>query len=427
MAPCSARVAARAAPGGHRCAVPEVTFGAGPVATAARAAQHGRMPMPPPLRTLLQPLNLPAVLSWLGVGLSLPYDRATQGPLVWTVMAVFLFAFLGDELVGTARARRGFWFSLQATTALAICYLAPRGGAAPALLVILVAQLAMSYPLRRVVAMTAALNLALYLILSTAGNRGALIITLCFIGFQGFAVLVAHYARGAEQARDRLALVNADLLATRALLADSARDAERLRMARELHDVAGHKLTAMMLNLRALAAEPDLAERREVQVAQQLAGELLGDIRSVVQALRDARGLDLATALRALAAPLPRPALELDLDDELNLTDPALAETLLRVVQEALTNAARHADAARLRVALHRDGAALELRIADDGRVHAPLREGNGLSGMRERVAAAGGELDFSLSPEGAMRIHARFPLQRPLPGPRAPTAATPA
>jgi len=372
------------------------------------------MPMPPPLRSLLQPLNLPAVLSWLGVGLSLPYDRATQGPLVWTVMAMFLFAFLGDELVGTARARRGFWFSLQATTALAICGLAPRGGAAPALLVILVAQLAMSYPLRRVIAMTAALNLALYLILSTAGNRGALIVTLCFIGFQGFAVLVAHYARGAEQARDQLALVNADLLATRALLADSARDAERLRMARELHDVAGHKLTAMMLNLRALAAEPDLAERREVQVAQQLAGELLGDIRSVVQALRDARGLDLATALRALAAPLPRPALELQLDERLHLTDAALAETLLRVVQEALTNAARHADAAHLRVALRRDGAALDLRIDDDGRVRAPLREGNGLSGMRERVEAAGGELHFSLGPEGSMRIHARFPLHRP-------------
>lgn len=372
------------------------------------------MPIPSPLRAMLQPLNLPAVLTWLAVGLSLPMDRSAQLPGAWLAMVAFLIGFFGDEWFGTARARRGGWFALQAASALGVCALAPRGGAAPALLVILVAQLAMFYPLRRVYLLTALIDAALYLILQRAGHPVPGIVVLGFAGFQGFAMLIAHYASSAEQARDRLALVNADLLATRALLADSARDAERLRMARELHDVAGHKLTAMMLNLRALAAEPDLAERREVQVAQQLAGELLGDIRSVVQALRDARGLDLGTALRALAAPLPKPALELQLDERLHLTNPALAETLLRVVQEALTNAARHADAAHLRVALRREGAALELRIDDDGRVRAPLREGNGLSGMRERVAAAGGDLDFSLSPEGAMRIHARFPLDPP-------------
>lgn len=372
------------------------------------------MPMPSPLRALLQPMNLPAVLTWLAVGLSLPLDRSAQLPGAWLAMAGFLLGFFGDEWFAAARARRGAWFALQTVSALGVCALAPRGGAAPALLVILVAQLAMVYPLRRVYLLAALIDAALYLILLRAGHPVPGIVVLAFAGFQGFAMLIAHYAASAEQARDRLALVNADLLATRALLADSARDAERLRMARELHDVAGHKLTAMMLNLRALAAEPELAGRREVQLAQQLAGELLGDIRSVVQALRDARGLDLGTALRALAAPLPRPALLLELDERLHLTDPALAETLLRVVQEALTNAARHADAAHVFVALRRDGAALELRIDDDGRARAPLREGNGLSGMRERVAAAGGDLEFSLSPEGAMRIHARFPLDPP-------------
>ncbi|MEL2266475.1 histidine kinase, partial [Klebsiella pneumoniae] len=81
---------------------------------------------------------------------------------------------------------------------------------------------------------------------------------------------------------DDLARVNADLLATRALLADSARDAERLRLARELHDVAGHKLTAMRLNLRALAADPVLAGREGLVLAEQLSGELLADIRQVV-------------------------------------------------------------------------------------------------------------------------------------------------
>src|SRR3546814_3872644 len=86
--------------------------------------------------------------------------------------------------------------------------------------------------------------------------------------------------------------------------------------------------------------------------------ERLGDLRGVVQALRDARGLDLATALRALAAPLPRPALRLEIDDDVQVTDPGVAEAILRLVQEALTNSARHADADVVHVRLARDGEA---------------------------------------------------------------------
>ena len=206
-------------------------------------------------------------------------------------------------------------------------------------------------------------------------------------------------------------LVNADLLATRALLADSARDAERLRVARELHDVAGHKLTALTLNLRALASEPAFAERRELQVAQQMSAEVLGDIRSVVQALRDSSGLDLGTALRALAAPMPRPSLQLAIGEDVHINNPAVAEAVLRLVQEALTNSARHAEAETVRVALARDGRRLSIRVEDDGYVRGAILEGNGLSGMRERLAAAGGTLALSTTARGALRIEASLPL----------------
>ena len=211
--------------------------------------------------------------------------------------------------------------------------------------------------------------------------------------------------------RDLRALVNADLLATRALLADSARDAERLRVARELHDVAGHKLTAMTLNLRALAADPALAERRELAIAQQMSSELLGDIRNVVQALRDTRGLDLATALRALAAPMPTPTMALSIDDDVHVTDASTAETVLRLVQEALTNSARHAGADTVRVSLKRDGRRLAVSVEDDGHVSGNLQEGNGLAGMRERIAAADGTMALSTNGRGALRIDASLPL----------------
>ncbi len=362
-------------------------------------------------KTALHPLNLPALMTWLAVALSLPHQGPTGGALLWTMLLVFALAFmLHDFAWAQAPRTRALLFALEALCALGTCWLAPRGGVSPALLVMLIAHLALVYPIRRVYAVAAALNLALYLILRQAGHGAAFIVVLIFAGLQGFAVLVAHYARNAERTRDRLALVNADLLATRALLADSARSNERLRVARDLHDVVGHKLTAMILNLRSLAMEPSLQDRGEVQVAQRLATELLAEIRSVVQALREERGLDLALALRALAAPLPRPALALRIDEAVRLTDTALAETLLRVVQEALTNSARHTEAQRVEVDIQRDGAHLRLRIQDDGRVRAPLAEGNGLSGMRERVAAAGGRLRLSAQAGAPLRIEAEFP-----------------
>src|SRR3546814_7223863 len=72
-----------------------------------------------------------------------------------------------------------------------------------------------------------AADVALYLVFVAQDHSAPLVVTLLNVGFQIFAALCAHYAHNAEQARDRLARVNADMLATRALLADSARDAER--------------------------------------------------------------------------------------------------------------------------------------------------------------------------------------------------------
>ena len=150
--------------------------------------------------------------------------------------------------------------------------------------------------------------------------------------------------------------------------------------------------------------------RDRVRIAEQLSGELLGDIRNVVQALRDGGGLDLATALRALAAPMPRPRLRLDIADDVHVTDPAIAEALLRLVQEALTNAAKHTDATVLDVTLHRDGGVLHVTIEDDGRVRDGWREGNGIAGMRERLAALHGRVCLQRNPRGAMRIEAELP-----------------
>jgi len=363
------------------------------------------------LRHLMQPLNLALLLTWLAVGISLQDAQPRSLGLCWGLMLVFLAASLTCDLPQLRRWQANVLLAVIAASALALVWLAPRTGTTPVLLVVLAAQLSIVWSLRATVLAMALVNVLFYLLLRDAGLSSPGLMVLIYSGFQAFALLVGHYASNAERTRDRLALVNADLLATRALLADSARDAERLRMARELHDVAGHKLTAMHLNLRALASDPAFGKREEIQLAQRLSSELLADIRNVVQALRDSRGLDLETALRALAAPLPKLRMDLRIGQDVQVTDPARAETLLRLVQESLTNAARHAAASRVSVEISREGERIVLRIEDDGVVKGIIREGNGMAGMRERVEAFRGDFRVTTAPHGGLRIEAGFPV----------------
>ncbi len=365
--------------------------------------------MPRFLRELIEPMSLAGLVTVAAVALSFGSDASPHGALRWLLIGVFTAIFVGHDLLPRPWLRHAALL-VQSASALALVWLEPRAGTAPVLLVVVVAQAAMHWSRGRVLALALALNAGMYAALAQAGFERAWLVVAIYASFQAFAALTAHYAAGATRARDALARVNADLLATRALLADSARDAERLRLARELHDVAGHKLTAMRINLRMLAADPQLAGREEVALAERLSAELLGDIRAVVQSMRDDRGLDLETALRALAAPFPRPRLRLHIDPQVRVSDPAVAEAILRLVQEALTNAARHADADQVSIGIDRHDGQLRIDISDDGRAAGELREGNGIAGMRERLAALHGQLQLGRTPRGGLHLSARLP-----------------
>ncbi|MBD3825842.1 sensor histidine kinase [Stenotrophomonas sp. NPDC101269] len=366
--------------------------------------------MPAFLRTLVSPLSLAGLLTLLGVGLSLGLPSDANGALRWGVLGAFIALFLAYDHLPARSPLRLASDVLQALLALWLAWLEPRVGTVPVLLVVLVAHLAEHWPPRPVLAATLLLNISLYAVLRHSGFSHPLLIVTIYAGFQAFAALTAHYARSAGQARDALARVNADLLATRALLADGARDAERLRLARELHDVAGHKLTAMRLNLRALATEPMLAHREPLLLAERLSGELLGDIRQVVQSMRDDRGLDLATALQALAAPFPRPGLRLRIAEQVRITNPLVADAVVRLAQEALTNAARHGDASTVWLDINKEDHCVRIDIRDDGQRPERIREGNGITGMRERLADLQGQLELARTDAGGMHLTARLP-----------------
>jgi len=232
---------------------------------------------------------------------------------------------------------------------------------------------------------------------------------IALLGFQSFAMVAVYVARRETEARQALACANAELRATRELLAEASRVNERTRIARELHDVVGHDLTALGLQLEIAShvardkVPEHLAKARDVNV------RLLRNVRDVVGAMRGVAGADLIPALRALVDDLPGLTVHLDAPGALVVDDAARAQCVLRCVQEIATNTLRHAEAHQLWIAIAQQDGVITVDARDDGRGAAQLAAGHGLSGMRSRLEELGGALQ--VAPRPSFRVTARLPL----------------
>ncbi len=239
----------------------------------------------------------------------------------------------------------------------------------------------------------------------------AAMLTGVFLGFSAFVFLLSLFAREQFQAREQLRATNAQLQATRGLLADSSRMAERLRIARDLHDVIGHHLTALSLNLEVAVHQEGEAARAQVRRAQDIARSLLADVRQVVSDLREEDQLDLGEALRHLVSGITGLRVHLKLPPSLQVPDPTLAQEILRLVQEGVTNCIRHARAKNLWLQIHHLERGLHIHLKDDGIGQAKLQPGNGLQGMQERVRQLRGWLKLDTRPGEGLELEIFIPL----------------
>jgi two-component system sensor histidine kinase DesK len=167
---------------------------------------------------------------------------------------------------------------------------------------------------------------------------------------------------------------------------------ERDRLARDVHDVIGHTLTAMSLKSdlaeRLVESDPERA-RREIAEVGVLSRQALAEVRAAVGGLRSARLADeIVSAERVLAAA----GVASEMPTDLSVVDPRHRAVLAWVLREAVTNVVRHSNASMCRVVLDTS----TLTVEDDGRGPSGLREGNGLRGVRERVDLAGGVVRIS-------------------------------
>ena len=238
----------------------------------------------------------------------------------------------------------------------------------------------------------------------------AIMQSVLYAGFCVFVFITSLVARQQAQAREERRRLNAGLRATRLLLAESARINERTRISRELHDLLGHHLTALSLNLEVAGHLSEGRVKEHVQQAHTLARLLLTDVREAVSTLREGGAIDLSAALRPLAENVPALDILMDIESPLTLDDPERAHVLLRCTQEIITNTVRHSGARHLWIEARRDNGCVHINARDDGRGVDALVAGNGLRGMRERLAQYGGTIDIETRPGAGFRLDLRLP-----------------
>ncbi len=218
--------------------------------------------------------------------------------------------------------------------------------------------------------------------------------------------------------RERLETLSRQLIATQ--------ESERRHLSRELHDEIGQELTSIKLNLKNLQS-PSPSDAELVHDTLAVAEHALQQVRSLALDLRPSilDDIGLAAALRwCLDRQAHRAGFHAQffaMPPEI-ATTPEIAITCFRVVQECLTNIARHAHARNVRVEVHQYETALDLQVQDDGigfDVQAATERATrgaslGLLGMRERAELVGGLIDIESTPGSGTTIHARFPNTRP-------------
>jgi two-component system, NarL family, sensor histidine kinase UhpB len=194
----------------------------------------------------------------------------------------------------------------------------------------------------------------------------------------------------------------------------AAQESERLRIARELHDEVGQKLTAVMLQLDSLSGARGGATLEETREGVR---ESLEEVRFIARRLRPEAldHLGLPSALAALTNSL-RGASGITIGRRIDPSLPALSSdvelVLYRVAQEALTNVVRHAGCDQARLRLRRVGGGVELEVVDAGRgFDADVAgEGAGIRGMRERALLVGAQLEISSAPGRGTSVKLRCP-----------------
>jgi len=316
-----------------------------------------------------------------------PQNRAT----VWDIICWLLVLAISQAAGALIRWPAGAAL-VQTVGVLFLLALPPCFGFEGVLLVMVALRLGFEQPRGVAFLWVIAQSAAMFLILGKHWNFSAsLIVSGAYLPFQLLALFVSSAVAAEVKARRDLVRINAELLATREILAERSRADERTRISRDLHDVLGHHLVALSLHLELAAATEHDESASHIGKAQALAASLLDDVRATVHAMRSETNV--VDALHAIAAETPRPAVHVETPPDFEVRTPDVAEAIVRCAQELVTNAAKHSEAEHLWLTLRRDDTRLELCATDDGRGAEAIAFRGGIAGMDARLRLHGGGL----------------------------------
>lgn len=362
-----------------------------------------------------QKMKFVGILTWIIVGIpAVLWEVQYHAPLgaraavLFAAFTVFIIAFLFGTRPGCGSPTKISLLIVE-TLAAYVCVSLQPTGFVPVLLVIIAAQLG-AYPPRFAIIAIAVNCVVLGVIVATTGSS-PVIYALVYFAFSLFSLFSMHVAHSEMEARKSLAEANAELRMTTELLEISSRTSERLRIARDLHDLLGHHLTALSLNLEVAGHLASGDAKEHVEKSKSIAKHLLADVRDVVSRLRNDEPVDLTSSLESLRDVIATPSLHLDFPRELAVADANIAEVALRTVQEIVTNAVRHSGARNLWLNLGTADHTLSIDARDDGVGADNITFGNGLLGLRERVQQARGTFEVTSMRGRGFSLHVTLPL----------------
>jgi signal transduction histidine kinase len=353
-----------------------------------------------------------AVLAWVLLSSFCLYllGQREQTPFLsshWIISAVLFLVFIVCFTIATREQpyRNEPWLRLslvfiQLVAIFNLYYLIPYSVVA-ILMTICVAQLPYYTSIRNSVFLSIPLSVPLWLIYQFGwGDSYAWISAILFWAFNLFSIVTMGTRLRETKALEREQAINRELRATQMLLQEASKQNERTRIARNIHDLLGHHLTALSINLQVASRKAGDDLKPVLEKSQSITKLLLSDVREAVSDLRDSAVLNIKESLEALSGSSGDKTVHVRCDNNLNIQRVDIADAILRVSQEAVTNFLKHSNGNKQALAVSRHGNLLKLIIKDNGKVR-PIKTGNGLLGIRERADKVGADLQIEAQPDG--------------------------
>lgn len=224
-----------------------------------------------------------------------------------------------------------------------------------------------------------------------------------FWTFNLFGLVMVHTSVKEREARLEAELASRQLKATQGLLNEAVKQGERVRIARNIHDLLGHHLTALTINLQVAARKSNGESKESIEQCHQLAKLLLSDVREAVSDIRDKSKIDLQTSIQDMLVNLPNLNVEMTLEPHLKIDDIQVADAIIKSIQETITNTIKHAKGDTININIssanqdNNQSSQLNIEISSNGKLPENVVIGNGLTGIKERFLALGGSASFTI------------------------------